>query len=371
MQVEVPSDQYNQAVKYMEARIKNNEVPNVTDPAEAKNIVRKGHLSYNQARHIAKAGTVESILYDSQKACVTAASSMGLSAALDFAINLWNGSTVEEALLDSVYKGLEVGGISFIVSVFSSQLMKTGINSALVPATESLTKVLGNNVSKNIVKAFTGKTLSGAAATKSAARLLRGNIVTSAVSFVICSSGDIADIIQGKISWTQLAKNLSTTAAGIGGGSLGYIAGAAIGTAILPVGGTIVGLILGAAAGWGASAGADALGDLIAKDDADEMIRIIETKFTSIASEYFLTEEEVKKSVENLQGLITANTLKEMYQYKDREIFARQLIEMAIDPVVAEREHIDLPSDEEYTKYVEKVLEDISEHYDEVVSEEE
>jgi len=371
MQIEVPSDQYEQAVHYMETRIRNNEVPNVTDPAEAKNIVRKGHLSYNQARHIAKAGTVESIKYDSAHACVTAATSMGLSAALDFAINLWNGSTVEEALLDSVYKGLEVGGISFIVSVLSSQLMKTGINSTLVPATESLTKAMGSKISSKIVQAFTKKTLSGAAATKSAARILRGNIVTSAITFVVLSTGDIADIIQGKISWTQLAKNLSTTAVGIGGGSLGYITGAAIGTAILPGAGTVVGLILGAAAGWGASAGADALADLIAEDDADEMIKIIEQEFTIIASEYFLTEEEVKKSVENMQNLITANTLKEMYQYKDRDIFARQLIEMAIDPVVAEREHIDLPSDEEYTKYVEIVLEDISEHYDELVVEEE
>lgn len=369
MQIEVPADQYEKAVGYMETRIKNNEVPNVTDPAEAKNIVRKGNLTYQQARHIAKAGTVESILYDSAHACVTAASSMGLSAALDLAIGLWNGESFEDAIKYSVYRGLEVGGTSFVVSVFSSQLMKTGINSTLVPVTESLTKAMGSKASHYLVKAFTGKSIYGAAATKSAARLLRGNTVTSAVTFVVLTSADVADIIQGKISWKQLAKNVSTTAAGIGGGSLGYLGGAALGTAILPGAGTVVGIIIGAAAGWGASTGADALADLIAEDDADEMIRIIEAQFTDIALEYFLTEDEVNKAVENLGGLITPNTLKEMFQYKDRNLFARQLIEMAIDPVVADREYIDLPSEEEYSAYVEEAIEEMYEASEETTEE--
>ena len=147
MKIEVPADQYDDAVRCMENRIRNNEVPNVTDPAEAKDIIKKGHLTYQQARHIAKAGTVESIVYDSIHSCVTAGTSMGLSAAVDLAIGLWNGQNFEDALRASVYTGLKAGGVTFVVSVFSSQLMKSGVNSALVPASEALTKALGSKTS--------------------------------------------------------------------------------------------------------------------------------------------------------------------------------------------------------------------------------
>ena len=49
--------------------------------------------------------------------------------------------------------------------------------------------------------------------------------------------------------------------------------------------------------------------------------------------------------------------LKQMYQYKDHNAFARQLIEMAIDPVVAEREYVELPSEDEYSDYLTEILE--------------
>ena len=44
-----------------------------------------------------------------------------------------------------------------------------------------------------------------------------------------------------------------------------------------------------------------------------------------------------------------------MYQYKDHNAFARQLIEMAIDPVVAEREYVELPSEDEYSAMNEQI----------------
>ena len=46
MQIEVPSDKYDAAVKAMENRIKNGEVPGVSNPSKAKDIVRKGHFTY-------------------------------------------------------------------------------------------------------------------------------------------------------------------------------------------------------------------------------------------------------------------------------------------------------------------------------------
>ena len=39
---------------------------------EAKNIVKKGHFTYEQAKNIAKAGTVESITYDAVNGAIIA-----------------------------------------------------------------------------------------------------------------------------------------------------------------------------------------------------------------------------------------------------------------------------------------------------------
>lgn len=372
MAIEVPADQYQAALEYMRHRIANGEVKwtdssgnvqKITDIDLAEEFVKKGNLTYQQAKHIAKAGTVESILYDSAHACVTAGTSMGLSAAVSFAINLWNGEPVETAIKESILQGLQTGGISFIINVLSSQVAKSGLNTAMIPASRVVAHALGPKVSAVIVNAFrpAGSAIYGAAAMQSAAKLLRGNVITSTVTFVVLSAGDVADIIQGRISWKQLAKNVSTTAVGITGGALGWIGGAALGTAIMPGAGTVVGIICSVAAGWGANEGAKAVADLIAEDDADEMIRIIEEEFAVIASEYFLDEEEVNQSVTNLQGLLTPEMLKQMYQYRNHSAFARQMIEMAIDPVVAQRAYIELPAEDEYSEYLTDVLEAIYE----------
>lgn len=367
MAIEVPSDQYEAVLEYMKNHIANGEFREygyeVTDVDRAVEIVKEGNLTYQQAKHIAKAGTIESIKYDAVHSCITAVTAMGLSAAVSFAVNLWNGESAETALKESVLQGLKTGGTAFIISVLSSQIAKTSLNSAMIPASKVIVHALGPKVSAVIVNAFrpAGSAIYGAAAMQSAAKLLRGNVITSAVTFVVLSAGDVADIIQGRISWKQLAKNVSTTAVGITGGLLGYLGGAALGTAILPGAGTVVGIIVSVAAGWGASEGGKALADLIAEDDADEMIRLIEEQFSEIATEYFLNEDEVNQSIANLQGVLTPEMLKQMYQYRNHNAFARQLIEMAIDPVVAQRAFVSLPTEEEYSEYLTQTLEAIYE----------
>ena len=70
MGIEVPADQYSQAIEYMKTRIRDGQVPGVTDPNAAYGIVRKGKLTYNQALNLAKAGTVESITFDAATGAV-------------------------------------------------------------------------------------------------------------------------------------------------------------------------------------------------------------------------------------------------------------------------------------------------------------
>ena len=89
MKVEVPADQYTQAIEYMKIRIKDGQVPGVSDPNAAYDIIRKGKLTYNQALNLAKAGTIESITFDAYTGAVNCVSVFGIlrSKKFHFTIN--------------------------------------------------------------------------------------------------------------------------------------------------------------------------------------------------------------------------------------------------------------------------------------------
>ena len=196
MQIEVPSDKYDEALKAMEEKIRNGQVKGVTDPEEAKNIVRKGHFTYAQAKNIAKAGTIESLTYDAVNGAIIATSAFGVTAIITLATSVWNGENFEDALKIATYSGLKVGGTTFVTSILAAQLSKAGLNSALVGSSEAIVSMMGPKASAVLINAFrTGaKPIYGAAAMKSAAKLLRGNAITAGVTFVVLSSFDVANI---------------------------------------------------------------------------------------------------------------------------------------------------------------------------------
>ena len=374
MQVEVPSDKYDSAVQAMENRIKNGEVPGVNDPKEAKNIVRKGHFTYEQAKNIAKAGTVESITFDAVNGAIIATSAFGISTVLTFATSVWNGQDFDVAIKNATHAGLKVGGTTFITAVLSSQLSKAGLNSALVSSSEAIVNIMGPKASAMLVNAFrSGTNIYGAAAMKSAAKMLRGNAITATVSVVVLSSIDIANIFRGRISGKQLFKNVANTASAVAGGTAGWVGGATAGAAlgsVVPIIGTavggLVGGLLGSFAGGAASSKLSnaVLGSFI-EDDADEMVRIIENVFQLLASDYLLNQKEVENIVDNLKRDLNGGTLKDMFASSNREIFAKELLTPHIEKEIKKRKKIILPSDEEMQKCLCDVLEEIANEIEE------
>lgn len=371
MQVEVPSDKYDAAVQAMENRIKNGEVPGITDPKEAKNIVKKGHFTYEQAKNIAKAGTVESITYDAVNGAVIAATAFGLSTALAFATSVWNGEDFDVALKNATYTGLKVGGTTFITAVLASQLSKAGLNSALVSSSEAVVAFMGPKASAMLVNAFrSGTNIYGAAAMKSAAKMLRGNAITGAVSVVVLSSVDVVNIFRGKISGKQLFKNVAGTTATVAGGTAGWVggatAGAAVGT-VIPIIGTAVGGFVGGllgsfAAGAASSKVTNAVLGTFIEDDADEMVRIIEKVFTQLAEDYLLSQKEAEKIIDSLKDELTGSTLKDMFASSNRKDFARKMLVRHIEPEVAKRKKISMPTDGDLQRSLKEVLEEIADN---------
>lgn len=365
MQIEVPSDSkiYDDAVRTMEDKIKNGQVPGVTDPKEAKEIVRKGHFTYTQAKNIAKAGTVESLTYDAVSGAVIATSAFGVTAAITFASALWNGEDFDVSLKRATWSGLKVGGTAFITSLLSSQFLKAGLNHALVNSSEAVVRLMGPKASAVLINAFrtASKPIYGAAAMKSAAKLLRGNVVTAGVSVAVLSTVDIANIFRRRISGKQLFKNLANTTGTVAGGTLGWMAGAAAGSAIAPGAGTIIGGLLGSL-GLGGVAGkaTNAATGIFMEDDADEMVRILQTVFETVANEYLLSQSEAEKCVDRLGERLNGRILKDMYASKNRNAFARDLIIPIVEACVASRDFIAMPSDDEMLNSLRELLEDIA-----------
>lgn len=112
--LEVPSDQYEESLKLMAERIKLGQVPDYSDPNDAAKIVKKGQVSYQQAKNIAKAGNIDSISYDIKNQCVSSGYAFAISFGINFAKQKWDGKSADQALKDCTYLALHSGANSFI-----------------------------------------------------------------------------------------------------------------------------------------------------------------------------------------------------------------------------------------------------------------
>lgn len=362
MQIEVPSDKFDDAVQAMKEKIRDGKIPGITDPEEANNIVRRGHFTYEQAKNIAKAGNIESLKYDAINGVIIASSVFGVTAVITLATSLWNGDDFDKSLKFATYSGLKVGGTAFVTTILASQLSKAGLNSALVGSSEAIVTLMGPKASAVLINAFrSGSNIYGAAAMKSAAKLLRGNAITAGVTIVVLSSLDIANIFSGRISGKQLFKNLTNTATTVAGGTGGWLGGTAIGSIILPGVGTVVGGLVGSiAAGSAAGKATDTILGNFLENDADIMVKIIQDEFELLAQDYLLNQKEAEKSVDKLGDILDGKMLKDMFASNDRKKFAQKLLIPIIENETKKRQHIGTVSDEQMAKCLREVLENIS-----------
>lgn len=363
MQIEVPSDKYDAAVKAMENKIRQDKVPGIKDPEEAKNIVRKGHVTYEQAKNIAKAGNIDSIVYDAKSGAVIAMSALGMTAMVTFATNVWNGECLSDSLKIAAYSGMKVGGTAFINTVIAGQLSKAGLNSALVGSSEAVVSLMGPKASAVLINAFRvgEKSIYGAAAMKSAAKLLRGNVITGGVTVVVISSVDVVNIFRGRISAKQLFKNITNTATTVAGGTGGWLGGAAVGSAIAPGVGTIVGGLVGSViAGSATGKVTNSVLDHFIEDDAEEMVQIIQSEFGQLANDHLLNKNEAEKAIDRLSLIMKPKLLQDMYASSDRNKFARNMITPIIKNETKKRKHVNTVSDEEMVLALRSVLEGIA-----------
>ncbi len=350
MVIEVPSDQYADAVELMKTKISEGKIPGVTDPEKANTLVKKGALSYKQSVNLAKAGTLQSLKYDAINGTVTATSAFGISTLLNYSVNRINGVDRQKAIKNAAGDGLKTGVMVFGSSVIAGQLEKTGLMKVFEPSSEALVKAFGDDFAKAIVKS-TGESVvdsSVGSVTKNAAKVLRSNALVAVVTTVVFTTPDAIDLFRGRISKKQFIKNFAVTAVTVVAGTLGGIAGGAVGEVIVPgvgaVPGSIVGsIVVGGISGWAA----DKISDYITDDDAEEMYVIMEDEFVQLCDDYLINETEATNIVEELNSKLTEDAFKDMYQSDDREAFAEQFLSPLFEQEIAKREKMEEPTEEE------------------------
>ena len=345
MQIEVPRDQYEAAVEQMREKIRNGQLKSVgiSDPDDAENLVQKGSLSYKQAVNLAKAGTIESLTYDAVNGTVSAGCAFGISSLIVYSVSRLNGNSPQKALKTSAIQGLKAGGVAFGTSVISSQLARTNIMEVFTPSSEALVKALGDDFAEALLQSA-GKGATKATV-KQAAKILRNQALTAGVTIILLSSGDVVDIIRGRISAEQLLKNLAATTAGVAGGWVGSVIGGAAGSAVAPGVGTTIGSVAGGVVVGGlAGYGTEKVLGIFVKDDAEKMMVIIEDNFSQLAQDYLVNEKEAIAIADALQEKLTGDNLKAMFASEDQNKYAQNMLKPLVETEISKRTPIQAPT---------------------------
>ena len=365
MQIEVPKDQYDECVQLMRKRISDGKVPGVTNPDEAKNIVRKGNLTYKAAENLAKAGTIESLTYDAGTGVVTASVTFGISAVLNYAACRINGSNKEEAVKIAAEEGFHTGVLVFGTHVIASQLSKTAVKDAFKTSSEALVKACGKNFAESLVK-VAGKNAAEAGAgrtvinlTATAAKALRTETIFAVVSIAVFTVPDAVDLFNGRISQKQFVKNFAVTAVSIVAGTAAAIGGGALGNLIVPGVGTIPGYVIGGLVGGiGGGIAVDLVADYITEDDAEIMYVLIQDRFAQNCEDYLVSEIEATNIVNELSNMLNDNLFKDMYQCEEnkREQFVDNLLRPLFEKEVEKRPKIEKLTEEDLRKQLKQEL---------------
>lgn len=320
--LEVPADQYDRCVALMEQKIKNGQVDGVSDPNDAKNIVRKGSCSYAQAKNIARAGNIDSLLFDVKTGAVIALSSLGVAFSVKLcmaALTCKNMEDFKVAIQLSFLEGLKSGTITFSTSVFTTQVVRTQFGRKFVAFAQHASKNsidsiynngIGQKMVHDIASGLWNKTLTGVSAKNVVVKLVRVNAVTNVATFLITSVPDTYQfLVSKKISGPQFIKNLVVNATSITGATIGGVLGLRFGHPGAVAGSMIGGCIAGILN--------KTIADKISKDDSEYMQELIKIALLELSNEYAMqSQNEFDTVIRNIgiDGAIDTNLLKAMYQ---------------------------------------------------------
>ena len=378
--LEVPKDQYDQCVRLMREKILSGKVPGVTDPNRATDLVKSGSVTYKQTRNIARAGNIDSLKFDAQRACIESSSTFGISFGIHFAQAKWQGKSNAKAVELALKASLKDSAHHVITAVVTRQILRTQAAAIGAVSIRSGVKVAyqtgaGRAAIHRIAAGSLGKAVYGGAAINHVSKLVRTNIVTAVAVTAIAAGPDFYRAAFSKsISWQQFIKNTAVNAASVAAGAGGYLAGAAAGAAVgsvIPGPGTaagaiVGGIIVGVGAGVVGHKIAGGVADRVVEDDAKKMTEIINDEMPKLAHEYMFTQAEVKGLIKTVSHTVDAKWLRGMFRKsnkgKDRAAarrYARKEFEPAFQRIIRRRPAISPPSARELERGVTDLVDEL------------
>ena len=336
-QLEVPYDQYDEAVSLMRKKIADGKVPGESNPDKATTIVRRGTFTLSTVKAIAKAGTFESVSFDLVTGTYLCLAPGGMTAALSFAFAVWNGANKKEAAKIGLYNGAKVVGFGALMYTITTQLSRESTRFG-----KNLVASSAKNLARSVRQSAMAKTSLGKSLGIS--NLSGKAIIGTGIVAVVTFGPDIARALVGRISLKQLMKNSAVGASGLGG--------AAIGQALIPI------PLVGAAVGAMASALlAKALLDGIIEDDVVGMFYILKEEFIDQVMLISFSKEEFNDLLATVfQQANMGHFLRDMFQKKnDAREYAREFVNDAIAAVLKVRPVI---TDADYVSGINELTEE-------------
>jgi hypothetical protein len=364
--LEVPRDQYEESIAIMQQKILEGKVPGITQPELADGMVKQGSVTYRQARNIARAGNVDSLVFDVQSQAVCSGYLFAISFVIEFAHRKWSGDSVKTALRGALSNGIAAGTKSMITGVTATQILRSDAAAAGTIVVRHGVRLaaktpFGKIVIEQLATASLKRGVYGAAAVNHVSKLLRSNVITSTIATVVVTAPDVYRAsISRSISWKQFGKNLTVNLGGVGGATGGWIGGAAGGAAVGSVvpgigtaaGGIIGGIVGGLLGGFGGSSLTKAGMDLIVEDDIRRLLKIVEDTADDLAHDYLLTEEELPIFISSVKLKVTKKWLRtlrkrEVEGQRDAAIaFAYGELESACESITLKRQKLEVPKAE-------------------------
>lgn len=331
MQIEVPKEQYDDAVKVMSKKIKEGKVPGVNDPNEAKNLVRKGQITYDQARNIVKFGTVESIIYDISEGVLASSFSGGISFGCVALIAYINDDekNAAEALRIAAIQGGKTFAKSLTISVSTQQLHRVAAIQKAITAVDY--KKLSSNTMCNVLSKGLGVSKTGIN------KAIQGTIVTSAVLMAASTGPDFIKLVRGRISKAHFFSNVAVISSGMAGGMVGSIAGGFLLSSLGPVGaflGQAAGGVIGSVV---SSALPNKLADKISQEDRSKVLRLIQCQMEYLAISFMLSEYEMMSFNSNLDKIIGRETLEVIFASGNQRATVNFFLKPIIVSVIKQR----------------------------------
>ena len=262
--------------------------------------------------------------------------------------------------------GIQVFGLSFFAHIFAQQVARTTLTQSLIPLSTYIVKSMGYSTAQTIVNAIRGMSgksaVSGAAATKQLAKIMRSNVVTSLITIAVFSVPDTYNILRKRLSGAQYTKNMLSLIGVLATSSGGTLAtsvatakvAAAMGTTISPGVGTAIGIAGGLVGGLAGGSAIKFVADNIREDDSVIISRLFNAVIANFVYEYMLSESEMDVLVEKLNTIkqkefknLFANVIASNKQEKLIEDFVRHYFE----EIIRTRPKLPEPKPEDFIEF--------------------